>query len=130
MLRNTFLVIAGVLLIGNTANAQYRDHRDGEQYRRSRVTLNRVIADLDRLAPRVGYLPDFELRRLDMVRQRLGSLDRKMERGRFDAEDVNQATRGLREFTDRARLRPRDRAVVDDCLIRLREFRDRFERRT
>lgn len=127
----TFFAIAGILLLGVTASAQRRDRYDENQYGRGgRETLNHVRAELNRLAPRIAYLPGFELRRFDTVRERLGALQRKWERGRFDMEDLNAATHGLRELIDRAPLRPRDRAVLEDNLRQLHEIRARYERHT
>ena len=129
MIRFALLAIGGLLLLGGTARAQYRDRYTEDQYNRyGRSTMNRVRSDLDRLAPRIAYLPDFELRRFDAARERLATFERKWERGRFDGEDVNQAIQELREIVDRDRLRPHDRDIMQDCMARLREMRERFER--
>jgi hypothetical protein len=116
------LAAAALLLMGMTANAQYRRDYD-DDHRRQREPLDHVRADLERAAHDMYYLSEGELRRFNRVRQEIGEFQQKWERGRYDKHELGEVIGRLQSVVDKNRLQPRDRDRLFDDLMRLREFR-------
>jgi hypothetical protein len=90
-----------------------------------RGTLDRVRADLERLARDVNSFSEDEMRRFNRVRTRIASL---REDGPPDRDVLDDVIDGLNAIMDRSRLRVRDRDDLAEDLSRLKELRERQDR--
>ena len=115
-----------IALVGWTAAAQdwYRDREAryrGEQWR-SQVFLH-VRSDLDHVwsARRAS---DRERTRLERTKQELTQLQADLDHGRFDNGILNDVIDSIRKSSNDDRLSPRDRQVLADDLVRLKDYQD------
>lgn len=108
---------------------QYRGGDRNDQYRGSgRGVLERVRADLDRIAADAGSFEPDEMRRFNRVRDRIGEFQSAWADGRFDQRILDEVIDSLNAIIDRSRLRARERDSLADDASRLKELRDRRER--
>ena len=123
-------ITAGLLvtaLMGLSAFGQdwYRD-RD-ERYRgdrwRSHVFLE-IRSDLDHIWS-ARHASDRERERLERTRQELADLQASLDAGRWDNGHVNDVIDSLSKSSNDDRLSPRDRDVLRDDVMRLKELQDR-----
>jgi len=103
-----------------------RDARyNGDQWR-ARVFAE-IRADLDHVwsARQAAHK---ERQRLDRTKQELTDLQAKLEHGEWDNGHVNDVIDSLRKSADDERLSERDRAVLNDDVIRLKNLQDEHNR--
>jgi|ERR1017187_1695658 peptidyl-prolyl cis-trans isomerase A (cyclophilin A) len=93
--------------------------------RPGRGIVDRVRADLDRVARGGDSFSEDEMRRFNRVRDRIAEFQSAREAGRFDREVLNEVIVGLNAIIERTRLRARDQDCVAEDLRRLQELRDR-----
>ncbi|MGC9969847.1 MAG: tetratricopeptide repeat protein [Bryobacteraceae bacterium] len=106
-----------------------RQPDQGNQYRGSgRGILDRVRADLDRVARDVNSFSEDEMRRFNRVRNRIAEFQSAWEGGRFDREILSEIISGLTAIVERSRLVARDRDDLAEDLGRLKELRERQDR--
>jgi tetratricopeptide (TPR) repeat protein len=106
-----------------------RQPDQGNQYRGSgRGTLDRVRADLDRVARDSNSFSEDEMRRFNRVRDRIAEFQSAWEGGRFDQDILSEIIRGLDAILERSRLLARDRDDLAEDLGRLKELRERHDR--
>jgi len=123
-----FLAAALLLFLGVNAVAQrwgddyYYKHWGHEPLDRVRADLNRAERDLD-------YLPGEEMRHFRHIRGAINDFQRDWERGHFDRRALDDAIGELHGLVDRGRLHERDRDILADDVHRMREIRERWERR-
>jgi hypothetical protein len=123
---------AGILLlvcIGFSAVAQdwYHDRMGRFQGEGWRMHLfERVRADLDHVQL-TAWTTGKEAHRLERTKQELRDLQVKLENHRYDEHELDDVISSLRRSANDGRLPPRDRDVINDDLIRMREYRDRHE---
>jgi tetratricopeptide (TPR) repeat protein len=99
-----------------------------DQYRGSgRGVLDRVRADLDRIAADAGSFAPDEMRRFNRVRDRIAEFQSAWADRRFDQRILDEVIDSLNAIIDRSRLRARDRDLLTDDVSRLKGIRDRRE---
>jgi uncharacterized coiled-coil DUF342 family protein len=62
--------------------------------------------------------------RLDKTKEELTELQAKLDHGRFDNGTLNDVIDSIRKSSNDERLAPRDRAVLNDDLNRLKEYQN------
>src|SRR5579862_7669604 len=122
-------VIVGVLAFSAAAQDWYRDREErfrGEAWRKS--VFLQVRTDLEHIwsADRAA---DRERKRLDTTKQELTKMQADLDQGRWDNNILNDVIDSIRKSSNDDRLAPRDRAVLADDLVRLKEFQDQHNRR-
>jgi hypothetical protein len=122
-------ITAGLTLaafMGLSAVAQDWYHDREQRYRgerwRSQVFLE-VRSDLDHIwsARRAS---DKERARLERTKEELTELQAKLDHGEFDNGHVNDVIDSLRKSANDDRLSPRDRAVLNDDVNRIKDYQD------
>ena len=106
-----------------------RRPEQGDQYRGfGRGILDRVRADLDRVARDADSFAGDEMRRFNRVRDRIAEFQSAWEGGRYDREVLSEVIGSLNAIIERSRLRARDRDSLAEDLSRLKELRERHDR--
>ncbi len=127
-LLKTATIIAG--LAGAVA-AQDWYHEREERFRgegwRPRVFLF-VRNDLEHVYS-ARFAAEREQRRILRTEEELTRMQADLDQGRWDNGLLNDVIDSLRKSSNDDRLAPRDRQVLADDLIRLKEFQDRHNRR-
>jgi hypothetical protein len=90
--------------------------------------FERVRLDIDQIQ-RVTWPSGGDQYRLERTKEQLNHLQANMNGGRWDPRELDEVIRSLDRVVDDNRMSPRDREVLRDDLRRLREFRDRGDRR-
>jgi hypothetical protein len=114
---------AGILLCGLTANAQpqsrydYRYRYNDDQTR----LLWRVQANLDRAA--ANTIDSGDRYRIISAKQEVMDVRNDLANGRMDNRELQQAIRSVRQVLNTATLTPRDRDILENDLVRMRELR-------
>lgn len=75
-----------------------------------------------------GRASDKERTRLDRTEQELTKMQADLDQGRWDNGILNDVIDSIRKSSNDDRLPPRDRAVLADDLVRLKDFQDHHNR--
>src|SRR5580658_7720959 len=116
-------VLLGALAVGAAAQDWYHD-RD-ERFRGEEWKLHlfaHVRTDLEHVWE--GRARDKERDRLAKTEEELTKMQVDLDQTRWDNGILNDAIDSIRKSSNDARLDPRDRDVLADDLIRLKEFQD------
>jgi hypothetical protein len=123
-------VLAGLALFGTTVFAQNRDddrfyqNRD-EGYWRGHV-FQRVREDLDHIQQVTPKISVDEYRLVETKRD-LNDLQTKFDSGRYDEPALDRTIGALEKVANDNSLAPRDRALLQEDVRRLRDFREHHE---
>jgi hypothetical protein len=121
-------IIAGLMMAGLAVSAFGQDwyHEREERYRgeewRAHVFMH-VRTDLDHVWSAV-HASDKERERLDRTKEELTKMQADLDQGRFDNGILNDVIDSIRKSSNDNRLAPRDREVLADDLIRLKDYQD------
>jgi len=125
----TTAVILAALALTAVAQDWYHDREErfrGEEWR-AHVFMH-VRTDLDHVWS-AFRASDRERERLDRTKQELTKMQADFDQGRWDNNILNDVIDSIRKSSNDDRLAPRDRAVLADDLVRLKEFQDQHNRR-
>jgi len=119
---------AGLILAALAFSALAQDwyHEREERFRgdqwRPHIFMH-VRTDLDHIwsARRAS---DKERRRLDRTKEELTKMQADLDQGRFDNGILNDVIDSIRKSSNDERLAPRDREVLADDLVRLKDYQD------
>jgi hypothetical protein len=100
-----------------------RFHREGWQ----RHIFMHVRTDLDHVW--AGRAADRERRRIVRTEQELTQMQADLDQGRWDNGILNDVIDSIRKSANDQRLAPRDRNVLADDVIRLKNFQDEHNHR-
>ena len=122
-------ITAGLILgasFGLSAAAQdwYHDREgryQGEGWRRQ--VFLQVRSDLEHVWS-ARMASDKERTRLERTKQELTELQAKLEHGRFDNGTLNDVIDSIRKSANDDRLAPRDREILSDDVIRLKDYQN------
>ncbi len=126
------LLTVSVLLAAFAFGAAAQDwyHQREERYRgegwRSHIFLQ-VRTDLEHVWS--GHAADRERKRLGRTEGELTQMQADLDQGRWDNGILNDVIDSIRKSSNDERLAPRDRDVLADDLVRLKEFQDRHNHR-
>jgi hypothetical protein len=121
-------IIVAALALSATAQDWYHDREErfrGEEWRPHIFTY--VRTDLEHIWSAVRA-SDEERRRLDKTKEELAKMQADLDRGGWDNGILNDVIDSMRKSSNDNRLAERDRAVLADDLVRLKEFQDRHNR--
>lgn len=121
----TASIIIAALALGAMAQDWYHEREEryrGEEWR-PRVFVH-VRSDVDHVWS-AFRASEKERRRLDRTREELTKMQADLDQGRWDNGILNDVIDSLRKSSNDDRLAPRDRQVLADDVIRLKEFQDR-----
>ena len=135
-MRNIMKAVAasGLLLVGLTANAQYRprgddgyqDRDEGRDRDRARF-FERVRADLDRAAATTLPYTDDRIR-IIRAQEEVNAVQRQLESGIYDRRDLDDAIVAVqRVVSDNHMLSDSNRDFLGADLNHMRDFRSRME---
>ena len=121
-------ITAGLILAALAFSALAQDwyHEREERFRgdqwRPHIFMH-VRTDLDHIwsARRAS---DKERRRLDRTKEELTKMQADLDQGRFDNGILNDVIDSIRKSSNDERLAPRDREVLADDLVRLKDYQD------
>jgi uncharacterized protein YfkK (UPF0435 family) len=117
------LTCGGVFLLAVCAYAQDRDRdrdRDNDRFYRGRL-FEHVRADLDRVEE--GTFPlTGDWRRVVRAKDELNELQRKLDAGRRDPDELKDVIQAIQIVVNNNRVRHEQRDLLADDLARLREF--------
>lgn len=125
----TASIIIAALALGAMAQDWYHEREEryrGEEWR-PRVFAH-VRSDIDHVWS-AFRASEKERRRLDRTREELTKMQADLDQGRWDNGLLNDVIDSLRKSSNDDRLAPRDRQVLADDVIRLKEFQDRHNHR-
>jgi hypothetical protein len=117
-------VILAAMALSATAQDWYHDREDrfrGEDWR-PHVFMH-VRTDLDHVWS-AFHASGKEQIRLDKTKEELTKMQADFDQGRWDNGILNDVIDSIRKSSNDERLEPRDRAVLADDLVRLKEFQD------
>jgi len=122
-------VIVAALAFSAAAQDWYHDREErfrGERWR-TRIFMH-VRTDLEHIwsADRAA---DKERRRLEKTKQELTQMQADLDQGRWDNGILNDVIDSIRKSSNDERLAGRDRAVLTDDLVRLKQFQDQHNQR-
>jgi hypothetical protein len=126
------LLTVGAIMAALACSAVAQDwyHQREERYRgeewRRHIFLQ-VRTDLEHV--RSGRAADRERARLVRTEQELTKMQADLDQGRWDNGILNDVIDSIRKSSNDERLRPRDRDVLADDVVRLKEFQDRHNHR-
>ena len=116
--------------LASSAVAQDWYHERQERYRgeqwRSHVFMH-VRTDLEHVWS--GRAAEREQRRLERTKQELTQMQGDLDQGRWDNGILNDVIDSIRKSSNDERLPERDRAVLADDVVRLKDFQDRHNHR-
>ncbi len=122
------IMIAGLLVAALALSALgqdwYREREErfrGEEWR-SRIFVH-VRTDLDHIWS-AFRASNKERKRLERTKEELTKMQADLDQGRFDNGILNDVIDSLRKSSNDERLAPRDREVLADDLIRLKDYQD------
>jgi hypothetical protein len=122
------IVIAGLAMAALALSAFGQDwyHEPEERYQgerwRAQIFLH-VRTDLDHVWS-AFRASDKERRRLERTKEELTKMQADLGQGRFDNGLLNDVIDSLRKSSHDDRLAPRDREVLADDLIHLKDYQD------
>jgi len=122
-------VIVAALAFSAAAQDWYHDREErfrGEEWR-TRIFMH-VRTDLDHIWSAKGAA-DKERRRLERTKQELTQMQTDLDQGRWDNGILNDVIDSIRKSSNDERLAGRDRAVLADDLVRLKQFQDQHNQR-
>jgi hypothetical protein len=124
--------IAGLIVAALTFSAAAQDwyHDRDERFRseggRSHVFMH-VRTDLEHVWSAVRA-SDNERGRLERTKEELSKMQADLDQGRWDNGILNDVIDSVRKSSNDDRLAKRDRAVLADDVVRLKEFQDQHNR--
>jgi hypothetical protein len=121
-------VIISALAFGAAAQDWYHDREArfrGEAWR-SHIFMH-VRTDLEHVWSAVRA-SDKERERLETTKQELAKMQTDLDQGRWDNGILNDVIDSIRKSSNDDRLAQRDRAVLADDLVRLKEYQDQHNR--
>jgi hypothetical protein len=122
-------LLVAALAFSAAAQDWYHDREErfrGEEWR-PHIFVH-VRTDLEHVWSAVRA-SDQERRRLEKTKEELTQMQADLDHGRWDNGILNDVIDSIRKSTNDDRLAPRDRAVLADDLVRLKEFQDQHNRR-
>jgi hypothetical protein len=122
-------VIAAALAFSAVAQDWYHDREErfrGEQWR-TRIFMH-VRTDLEHIWS-ANQAADRERTRLEKTKQELTQMQTDLDQGRWDNGILNDVIDSIRKSSNDERLAGRDRAVLADDLVRLKQFQDQHNQR-
>ena len=122
-------VIVAALAFSAAAQDWYHDRQErfrGEEWR-SHIFMH-VRSDLEHIWSAVRA-SDQERRRLERTKEELTKMQADLDQGRWDNGILNDVIDSIRKSSNDDRLAKRDRAVLADDLVRLKNFQDQHNRR-
>ena len=122
-------VIVAALAFGASAQDWYHDRDErfrGEEWR-PHVFMH-VRTNLEHIWTAVRA-SDRERRRLERTKEELTRMQADLDQGRWDNGILNDVIDSIRKSSNDDRLAERDRAVLANDLVRLKEFQDQHNRR-
>jgi hypothetical protein len=129
-MRRTFTLGVIIAALAFSAAAQDWYHDREERFRgdgwRSHVFMH-VRTDLEHVWSAVRAT-DKERERLDKTKQELTKMQADLDQGRWDNGILNDVIDSIRKSSNDDRLAQRDRALLADDLMRLKEFQDQHNR--
>jgi hypothetical protein len=130
-MKRTFTAGVIVAALAFTAAAQdwYHDREQrfrGEEWR-PHIFMH-VKTDLEHIWS-ASRASDKERARLEKTREELTKMQADLDQGRWDNNILNDVIDSIRKSSNDERLAERDRAVLADDLVRLKEFQDQHNRR-
>ena len=126
-------ITAGVFIAALAFSAAAQDwyHDRDERFRgeewRPHIFMH-VRTDLEHVWSAVRA-SDQERRRLEKTKEELTQMQSDFDHGRWDNGILNDVIDSIRKSSNDDRLAPRDRTVLADDLVRLKEFQDQHNRR-
>ena len=122
-------VILAALAFSAIAQDWYHDREErfrGEEWRQH--IFMHVRTDLDHIwsADRAA---ERERARLERTKEELTRMQADLDQGRWDNGILNDVIDSIRKSSNDERLAERDRAVLADDLVRLKEFQNQHNRR-
>jgi hypothetical protein len=126
------MITAGLLLaaLGVSAIAQDWYHEREERFRgeewKSHI-FEHVRTDLDHVWS-AFRASDKERERLDKTKEELTKMQGDWNQGRFDNGILNDVIDSIRKSSNDQRLAPRDREVLADDLVKLKDYQDHHNR--
>jgi len=122
-------VLVAALAFSAVAQDWYHDREErfrGEEWR-PHIFMH-VRTDLEHVWSAVRA-SDKERKRLDRTKEELTQMQADFDHGRWDNGMLNDVIDSIRKSSNDERLAERDRAVLADDLVRLKEFQDHHNRR-
>ena len=116
-------VIMTVLALTAVAQDWYHEREErfrGEQWR-AHVFVH-VRSDLEHVWS--GRASDKERKRIERTEEELTKMQADLDQGRFDNGILNDVIDSIRKSANDDRLAPRDRDVLADDLVRLKDYQD------
>jgi hypothetical protein len=124
----TTALLLGTLTVSALADDWYHQREErfrGEQWR-AHVFMH-VKTDLEHVWS--GRAADRERTRLARTEDELTKMQFDLDQGRWDNGILNDVIDSVRKSANDDRLAPRDRAVLADDVVRLKDFQDHHNRR-
>jgi hypothetical protein len=124
-------ITVGLIMAALTLSAVGQDwyHEREERFRgeqwRSHIFVH-VRTDLEHVWSAVRA-SDKERRRLERTKEELTKMQADLDQGRFDNGLLNDVIDSIRKSSNDDRLAPRDREVLADDLIRLKDYQDHHD---
>jgi hypothetical protein len=121
-------VIMAALALSAAAQDWYRERENrfrGEEWR-PHIFMH-VRSDLEHIWN--GRASDKEHRRLERTEEELTNMQADLDQGRWDNGLLNDVIDSIRKSSNDERLPPRDRDILADDLIRLKDFQDHHNNR-
>ena len=130
-MKRTFIVGVIIAALAFSAAAQdwYHDREErfrGEQWR-SHIFMH-VRTDLEHVWS-AFRASDKERERLERTKEELTKIQADFDQGRWDNGILNDVIDSIRKSSNDDRLAARDRTVLADDVVRLKEFQDQHNRR-
>ena len=124
---------AGVIVAALAFSAAAQDwHHDREERFRGEEWRPHIFmyvrTDLEHIWSAVRA-SDQERRRMERTKEELTQMQADLDRGRWDNGVLNDVIDSIRKSSNDDRLAERDRAVLSEDLVRLKEFQDQHNRR-
>jgi hypothetical protein len=120
----TTVVITAALAFSAAAQDWYHDREErfrGEDWRAH--IFMQVKTDLEHCWS-ADQASDKERERLQRTKDELAKMQNDFDQGRWDNGVLNDVIDSIRKSSNDDRLAPRDRAVLADDVVRLKEFQD------
>jgi hypothetical protein len=117
-------ILLGALAVSVFGQDWYHERQErfrGEEWRRHVFT--EVRTDLDHVWSAV-HASDRERERLAKTKEELTKMQADLDHGRWDNGMLNDAIDSIRKSSNDQRLAPRDREVLADDLVRLKDYQD------
>jgi hypothetical protein len=116
-------LVMAVFALTAVAQDWYREREEryrGEQWR-AHIFMH-VRSDLEHVWS--GRASDKERRRLEKTQEELTKMQADLDQGRWDNGILNDVIDSIRKSSNDDRLPPRDRDILADDLVRLKDYQD------